>query len=206
MLDHLVYAVPDLDRAVDVLADRLGVRPAAGGRHERWGTQNALLGLGARSYLEVVGPDPGTSAPAGPRPFGIDELREPRLVTWCVAPPDLDAAVSRARMVGYDPGEPFELSRVTPEGLRLVWRLTLDADAIAAGGIVPFLIDWGTAPHPSLTAPTGVTLRRLVITHPRPSAIRPILEAVTDPVPVDEGPEPTLVAHLDTPWGHVELR
>ena len=49
-IDHLVFAAPDLDRAVDDLAARFGVRASAGGKHTGRGTHNALLSLGPATY------------------------------------------------------------------------------------------------------------------------------------------------------------
>ena len=44
VLDHLVYAVPDLAAAIDHFEAKLGVRPTVGGRHPHQGTHNALVG------------------------------------------------------------------------------------------------------------------------------------------------------------------
>lgn len=202
-IDHLVYATPDLDAAVDHLASLLGVRPAGGGRHVGVGTHNALLDLGDRTYLEVIAPDPDQPSPGSARPFGVDGLAQPRLAGWAVAVDDIDAAVAAARARGFDPGEPASMSRVTTEGVELRWRLTRNA---TAGGAVPFLISWGGTEHPSTTAPHGVRLDALAIAHPDPDSVRPAFEALELAVPVEPGPRFELVARLEGPAGHVELR
>jgi Glyoxalase-like domain len=46
LVDHLIYAVPDLAAAVADLEGRFGVRAQAGGKHIGLGTHNALLALG----------------------------------------------------------------------------------------------------------------------------------------------------------------
>src|SRR5690349_1247131 len=96
-VDHLVYAVPDVDAAVAALAERLGVRASPGGAHPGRGTRNALLALGDRAYLEIVGPDASQPAPARPRWLGVDDARVPRLTAWAAASPDVarDAAAAR---------------------------------------------------------------------------------------------------------------
>ena len=48
LVDHIIYAAPDLDSAVDDLETRLGVRAAGGGQHIGQGTHNKLLALGPR--------------------------------------------------------------------------------------------------------------------------------------------------------------
>ena len=70
LIDHLVYAVPDLAAGVAEVEERFGVRARAGGRHIGLGTHN-----GARTYLEIIAPDPGQPEPSMPRPFGVDGVR-----------------------------------------------------------------------------------------------------------------------------------
>src|SRR5215813_15496206 len=101
-IDHLVYATPNVDRAVNELERRLGVRASAGGKHPKWGTRNALIALGEHSYLEIIGPDPDQPPPEKSRPFLIDALEASRLVTWAVRATALDEFVSDARRCGVE--------------------------------------------------------------------------------------------------------
>lgn len=206
LIDHLVFATPDLDRSVDELAERMGVRAVPGGRHVGRGTHNALLHLGGRTYLEIIGPDPHEGPATGRTlPFGIERLEAPRLVWYAVATDDLAGTVTRARAAGMDPGEPVEMQRARPDGVVLRWMLSTPAE-VPDGGAVPFLIDWLDSPHPSQDAPGGCTLIELRITHPDPNRIRRHLEVLGGALPVVAGEPAHLVATIATPNGTVTLR
>ena len=202
-LDHLIFAALDLDAAVDDLERRLGVRAAPGGKHPGPATHNALMDLGGGAYLEIIAPDPDRPAPATPRPFGLDGLTTPRLTGWAVQCSGIADAVSRARHRGYDPGDPWDMERVTATGDVLRWQLT---PATATGGPVPFLIDWGTTTHPSATSPSGLVLESLHIEHPSAAQVSRSLDAIGIQVDVVEADEFAIVAHLGGPLGRVELR
>lgn len=174
-LDHLVYGVLDLEEGIEDLHRRLGVRAAAGGSHPGIGTHNALLSLGQGSYLEVIAPDPNQPTPPNPRPFSLDELRQSRLVAWAIGTADIDDAIAQARRRGYDPGDPIEMARTTPDGTHLRWRLTLNS---LAGGPVPFLISWGDTTHPATSAPNGLLLDGFEIEHPDPEPLTGTLQAL----------------------------
>lgn len=204
MIDHLVYATPDLDATVAALAADWGVSPTQGGRHTGRGTRNALLDLGDGAYLEVIGPDLDQPPPAQPRAFGIDDLAVARLATWAVKAPGIDARVEAARSAGYDPGVVFAMSRATPGGDVLHWKLTR-RDDMPGEGLVPFLIDWGDAVHPSATSARGCRLISLTAEHPEPAVLRRWLEALDVELRVDEGPHARLIALIATPRGAREL-
>jgi catechol 2,3-dioxygenase-like lactoylglutathione lyase family enzyme len=188
-LDHLVYATPDLEESVRQIAKLTGVRPVEGGPHPGLGTRNHLLGLGELRYLEIIGPDPEQPEPEAPRPFGIDDLTEPRLAAWAVRAADIEARVARSRVQGYDPGPIEPLSRRTPDGELLRWRLTFPYEPV-----VPFLIDWGRTPHPARRLPV-VPLTEFAGLHPDPPGVRTRLAALGVDLDVREG-APGLVAVL----------
>jgi len=204
MLDHLVYAVPDLERAVDEMEHQVGVRPASGGTHAGGLTHNALLSLGAGRYLEIIAPVPGSEAKTGALPFGLETLTEPRLVTWAVAVEDIERRIEGARLAGSDPGEMITGGRDLPDGSRLTWQLAVRAEP-SGDGIVPFLIRWLSEPHPSATAPKGCRLVSLRAEHPERERIVPMLEALGAELSVSEGESPRLIATLETPNGIVDL-
>jgi hypothetical protein len=204
-VDHLVYACPDLETGIAQIERLTGVRAAPGGQHSGLGTHNALIALGSRRYLEIIAPDPHQPAPSGPRHFGIDDHRAPRLVTWAAVCPDIDAVRRRAAAVHELVGEERAGSRTRPDGVTLTWRMTSPVRGLG-GGIVPFLIDWGRSPHPSESAPGGLVLRGLYGEHPEPERIRAALDVLGVKLALRPGDEPALVAMLDSPLGPVTLR
>jgi len=203
-VDHLVYAVADLDAGIDEIERLLGVKAARGGKHTGRGTHNALLSLGGGSYLEIIAADPDQSAPAAPLPFGLDRLREPRLATWAVRVPNIEKRVDEARKAGYDPGAILPVSRKLPDGTELRWLLAVNAEP-AGNGIVPFLIQWEPGKHPSETAPSGVHLADLQAEHPRPDTVTPMLEAIGAEITVTESARPALIATIEGAKGTVVL-
>ena len=204
LLDHLVFATPDLDRTVGELEGRLDIRAAAGGAHPGEGTRNALIGLGPSSYLEILGPDPGQVPFDRPFWLGLEGLERPRMTAWAVKATDLDELRERAARNGVRLGPVIEGSRRRPDGTRLFWRFT-DPHSVVAEGLVPFFIDWGESVHPAATAPQGATLSALRAEHPNPDGVAALLRGLGLPLPVTKGPRAALIAVLQTPKGLVEL-
>jgi glyoxalase-like protein len=204
-VDHLVYAVPHLDSAAAALETRLGIRPTPGGRHEGRGTRNALIALGDRTYLEIIGPDPEALAPDRPRWFGVDRLTAPRLAGWAASGQELGTIVEEAARRGVRLGAVETGSRRRPDGVVLSWLLT-DPTPALGDGIVPFFIDWGESPHPADAAARGATLVGLRAEHPEPEKVSEMLAAVGVALDVRAAAAPALVAELETPRGRVELR
>jgi ketosteroid isomerase-like protein len=205
VVDHLVYAAPDLDAAVAKLEAALGVRATPGGQHPGGGTRNALISLGATAYLEIVAPDPEQPKPEGPLWLNLDRLDAPRLATWAARAGDLDRLAAEAARAGVNLGPVLAGSRRRPDGVLLAWTCT-DPKTLIADGLVPFFIDWGQTPHPARSAVSGVTLVGLRAEHPEPERVRKILHQLQIDLPVEKGAAPALIATLETARGRVELR
>ena len=205
LVDHLVYATPDLDLGIDQIERLLGIRATPGGQHPGAGTRNALIALGPGVYLEIVGPDREQPEPAQPRWFRIDELDAPRLVTWAAKSNDIALTHDTARRAGIQLGDAVAGSRRRADGMLLAWRYT-DPRTHVADGIIPFFIDWGTTPHPSGSAAQGASLQSLRAEHPDPQAVRKIARQLALDLQIDRGPTPALVATIAGLRGTVELR
>ena len=204
-VDHLVYAAPDLNRGVEEIEKLLGVRAVAGGQHPGRGTRNALIALGPTAYLEIIAPDTVQPPPKEPRHFGVDGLKESRLVAWFIKGSDLKRLRDEAVSKGVPLGEVKSGSRQRPDGSQLSWQFT-DPSTLVADGIVPLLIDWGKSSHPAHTAAKGATLVSLRAEHPDVKGVREMLRHLGIDLPVKQGNTPALIAVIEGPRGRVELR
>jgi hypothetical protein len=162
-----------------------------------------VLGLGPRTYLEIIAPDPMQPEPSEPRPYGVEGITRGQLVGWALACEDIEGAVERARSRGFDPGEVVDGQRVSPTGALLQWRVTGNAQT---AGLVPFLINWGDTSHPAVDAAPGLVLFSMHLEHPEPRLLATALEAVGADVDIIQASEPALVARIGGPRGDQELR
>jgi hypothetical protein len=204
VVDHLVFAAPDLEEGIDAVEALTGVRAAGGGSHPGMGTRNALLSLGPGTYLEIIGPDPAQDDYRRPRVFGVDSVDRPRLVTWAAKTTDVDRTAATVLPGGSHLGRPHAGSRRRPDGKLLAWRLT-DPYVVIADGIVPFFIDWRDTRHPAANAPGDIRLTKLVAGHPEKDGVQRHFDALALTIPVVTAPSPILTATLRTADGTVEL-
>lgn len=130
-LDHLIYAVADLDAAAAALRERTGLAALPGGVHPAWGTRNAIVPLGG-AYLELV--TVADAARAGESAFGRAVRDGAGLIGFAVEPDDLDAACARA---GVDQ---VRGARERPDGTLLSWSMAGAEEAIPRG--LPFFLRW----------------------------------------------------------------
>jgi hypothetical protein len=204
MLDHVLLGSNDLQRGIDFVQEHTGVRAALGGVHPGRGTQNALLSLGDKRYLEIIGPDPAQAASTNPMALALRELLEPRLVGWAVHPGDLSSFARKLSSAGVAFAGPTPGSRKRPDNQVLQWQtLVLKDDS---DGLLPFFIEWSAASsHPSVDAPTGLRLVRFQITTPHPEALGRTAALLSLNVSINSADQPQLRATLAGPKGKLDV-
>src|SRR4029077_9747781 len=114
MLDHILLGCNDLQRGIDFVEQHTGVRAAFGGVHPGRGTQNALLSLGTRRYLEIIAPDLQQNS-AGELASMLKKLTEPRLVGWAAHPGDIQVLAADLAKAGIKAEGPTPGSRKRPD-------------------------------------------------------------------------------------------
>ena len=197
-LDHLMYAVPDLDAGMREIFELTGVAPVLGGSHPGIGTRNALLSFGGDQYLEIIAPDPQQEL-TGTTGEILANNPNSGIRAWAVAADDLLVVREAAEAVNVASREVIDMARTTPEGVRLAWQLLFLNDARW-----PFFIDWQESLHPSVNAPRGCSLVEFLITTPDPEVYRQLMQQLGIEVAVEAG-ELGFFATLQTPSGRVQL-
>jgi hypothetical protein len=135
-LDHVVYAVPDLDEAAVRFRAEFGLDSTEGGQHERWGTANRIVPLGDQ-YLELVA---AVDEPmAAETAFGSGVLERAAGVggwfTIAAVAYDLDAVRSRLGL------EVTTGARTRPDGETVRWRMA-GLDDPRRKPWMPFFLTW----------------------------------------------------------------
>ena len=135
-IDHVVYAVRDLDDTAARLRRELGLDSIPGGRHPKWGTGNRIVPLG-EDYLEliaVIDPDEAAGDPFGRAVLAETEGGD-HLFSTSVATDDIEGVAARLGLE-VRPGE-----RARPDGTVLRWR-SAGAEDPRRERWLPFFITW----------------------------------------------------------------
>ena len=204
LLDHILLGSPDLQGGIDFVEKHTGVRASFGGVHPGRGTQNALLSLGERRYLEIIAPDPAQPGVKNPIASNLHSLTEPRLVGWAAHPGSVAAYAEKLRAAGIQCEGPTPGSRKRPDGQLLKWQIVSLADT--ASGLLPFFIEWGQdSVHPSVDAPKGCSLLGFTAESPGPEKLVATLKVLNLDLPVKKGENPRLHAVISGPKGNLDL-
>lgn len=204
VLDHLLWGCPDLEAGMAAMEALTGVKPAIGGSHPGYGTRNALMSLGRKVYLEILGPDPAQRGVSSPRLDQVKGLAKPGLISFALRGADLASVQARTRAAGLEPGSINARSRNTPEGGVVRWR-GIAITGHDLGSAFPFCIDWMDTPHPSTQTPQGAVFLGLSIRHPAAERLNDLYAACGFDLPRVTPGAFALTARLATPKGIVEL-
>ena len=198
-LDHVAIGVPNLEEGIAWWLGETGVRPAIGGPHHGLGTRNAVASLGGSLYLELISVDPEQEATSPARTW-LEALDQPRPFGWCYACDDSTQTHGDLASAGVEAAH-FPVSRTTPDGKEIVWRLVFPAHTL--GPVIPYLIDWGEAPSPGLDAPVGCTLIDARPRHPDPKPVQELLGRMKLEMVVEAGPRSGPVFRFASPRGEL---
>ncbi len=193
-LDHLAVAGETLEEASAHLEQALGIQLQNGGKHEKFGTHNRLLGLRDGFYLEAIAIDPQAPNPQRTRWFDLDRFQgAPRLTNWICQVPDIEASLT---VFPDGVGQPIDLSRGA-----LRWRMAVPPNGrLPFDNLFPALIQWQGDLHPArMLQDSGCRLRRLIVSHPDALELAKCVGAL-DHVAFDSGPA-ALRAEIESPHG-----
>lgn len=134
VIDHVIVCVANLDKAARRFEREHGVVSVEGGRHRGHGTANRLIPLGDNyvELLAVVAPKEAKKSALGT--WAMHRAAVPGGGGVCLRAEDLDAVCARLGL------RPDAMSRVTPDGMILDWRLAGLKQAFANN--LPFFIQW----------------------------------------------------------------
>lgn len=196
--DHIAVVARSLEEGCAHVRDCLGIEMPGGGAHPLMGTHNRLMALGADSYLEVIAIDPDAPSPKRPRWFDLDRFDgRPRIGTWVLGVPDLEAALGAAPAIC---GPAIPMTRGA-----LSWRISVAEDgALPMAGAFPTLIEWPDGPHPAGgMVDLGCRLTRLTVAHPDAPLISDFVGAHLEAARfhIEPGPERRIMAAFQTPSG-----
>jgi hypothetical protein len=201
-VDHVLLGIGDLQKGIDELERRTGVRAAFGGAHPGRGTQNALIALGGEHYLEILAPNPAEAG--NPDAAELHALQTLTPIGWAARSADLAALRQSLQEQGIAVEAIRPGGRNLPDSSRLSWQ-TLGFTP-PASPLLPFFIEWGKgSAHPSTTSPKGCRLAALVLEDPAPDSLRKTLRAAGLGVEIRQGAESRLRLSLACPKGTVEF-
>lgn len=205
IIDHIVYAVPDLEQAIQAFEEKTGVTPIFGGYHAQQGTKNAIVNIGNDAYLEIITIDHTNAAITAPRWMGVDLIESPLVSRWSLKSDQLSA--DSEALASFDPqmGKIQAGQRKTAQGALLSWMMIMPL-AHPAVEIAPFVTSWGKdSIHPTTNLSQHCSLVELHFTHPAPRSLAALWQALDLKVPIKPGPHAHIGLVLETPKGIVVL-
>lgn len=164
--DHIVHFVSKPEDAVIEL-NKQGLHAVAGGRHDMWGTYNALSYFGL-SYIEFIGIDnEAVFAQAAKQPHTLHESYEKNkrtngLTRVALRTTTIEQDAEKFAAAGFTINGPTAFSRTKPDGTVVSWKL-LHIGKRDAKVSYPFFIQWD---EPDDVRHEQLTAQGVIATHP----------------------------------------
>ncbi len=204
-IDHIVYSVTNLEKAIEYFEKATGVLPVFGGYHLTKGTKNALVNLGNQCYLEILAVDDQNTTIQAPRWMGVDLIQAPQVTRWCLKSDDLQGDSATLKEVNPALGKINGGQRKTATGDLLAWEMILPL-ATPAVDILPFMVDWKkSAIHPTENLKPEVGFDHLKLFHPEPIKMNAVLGKLGVTVTAQKARHASIKVVLNTPKGLVEI-
>ena len=205
-IDHIVYAVSDLESGIAELQQKLGVKAQIGGRHSTQGTKNALINLDKDCYLELLCIDEENSQIQPPRWMGIDLYTKSQITRWALKSSQIEQGAAILKSYHPDMGKLFGGSRNVADGSVLKWNMCLPLAAPEVE-IAPFLVDWSQSEiHPSKRMPDmNCKMLDFYAIHPNPESYANVMEKFGIDLRIERGENISLRLVLECPNGKVEI-
>ncbi|MGB3468446.1 MAG: VOC family protein [Cyclobacteriaceae bacterium] len=203
-IDHIVYAVSELEAGMDHIEDCLGVRPVYGGKHPQQGTHNAIVAIGQSQYLEILAPDPDNDSIPPPRWMGIDRPGKDEITRWALKSDNINRDVKILGTLGETYLHTKEGQRMTATGDLLKWQLSMPS-ASPRIDVVPFLLDWGASQHPATGLDQLCKIISFDIYHTETAKINRVLQQLGSEPLLLPSEHTTMHLTLNCPKGLVTL-
>lgn len=201
VLDHIVLAAPDLEKAMEQFEQMTGIMPTHVGPLQGLGAKTAHVGLDHNRYIEILAPDLDNPGPLGDE---LKTLEEGTLAPYHYSIRSSD--VSRLiegyvyDVLGWDPDH-IAMVQALPDNSMRQWDL-LTMYGHDMGGCAPYYVKWNDpAQHPTSCIPLNATLAACTIHAPENHDVHKLIAGVGG-INVEFG-DPMLECSFDTPKGTV---
>lgn len=203
-IDHIAYAVPNLEKSCKDLEEKLGCKVVIGGRHLNNGTHNALINLGNEIYLELLAIDEENKEIKSPRWMGVDIITEPRVTRWAIKSDNLGAELATLKEYNEGLAQSFEGSRKKQDGSTLKWHMALPLPSPEIE-LAPFAVDWKDSIHPTKSLPDECELLSIEFKHPNPAKVNELFSKLNIEHKAHQAVSTEIKLVIKSPKGVIEL-
>ncbi|MCB0633577.1 MAG: VOC family protein [Saprospiraceae bacterium] len=198
-VDHIMLAINDLDRGVAQFETMTGVQPIYGGVHPSGNTQNAIVPLGDKIYIEILAP----KADLDSIPDFFKDFQELTPIGFAVAASNMAGLDQTIQELQFHSDGIQDGSRTTPDGTQLTWQVMLVNEPPLS--TYPFFIHWSEdTKHPATDGEVQCVLTSLELITPYEAELRQILEGSQSAIPLlelEQGSIQRLRVDVNSPKG-----